>query len=273
MSTLVGPWRDVPAYREIVRIRIRTAIVYRANTFFLLVLMVLQIFILRKVWTALFAGQSTVDGLSLHALLVYLTVANLQTWILQDPTVNRYMHQRIREGQIAFDLVRPTGFVPQMYAHIAGSSVAVASVGLIALPFIAFAGVLAPPPSGEALAAYVVSLVLAYVLSTLLTLILGMVAFWTMEVSGLTMLYTLVNQFFAGALVPISLFPTPLRVVADLLPFQAMTYGPVAIYVGRITGPGILGVLTVQSAWLVVLGGATWLLWRRALHRVVVQGG
>jgi ABC-2 type transport system permease protein len=273
VNALASPWRNLPAYRQIVRIRIRTALVYRANTFFLLLLMVIQIFILRKVWTALYAGQSTVDGLSLHSLLVYLTIANLQTWILQDPTVNRYMHQRIREGQVAFDLVRPAGFIPQMFAHIAGSSVAVASVGLVALPVIAFAGVLAPPASGQALGMYLVSLLLGYLLSVLLTLLLGMVAFWTMEVSGLNMLYMLVNQFFAGALVPISLFPTPLRVVADLLPFQAMTYGPVAIYVGGITGSGALVVIAVQSAWLVFLGGAAWLLWRRALHRVVVQGG
>ncbi len=264
---------DVPAYLQIIRGRVRTAVVYRYNTLFFLLLMVMQVFILRKVWTALYAGQSSVDGLTLHALLVYLTIAQVQTWVLQDPTVTHYMYFRIREGQVAFDLVRPAGFVPQMFAHIVGSSTAVGAVAIVALPFVALVGVLSAPPSVPALVLYLVSLLLAYLLTAMLTLILGMVAFWTMEIAGLTMLYLLVNQFFAGALVPISMFPTPLRIVADLLPFQAITYGPVAIYVGQLTGTGALEAIGVQLVWVVVLATACRLIWQRAMYRVVVQGG
>jgi viologen exporter family transport system permease protein len=268
VSVEATPWRDMPAYLQIVRSRVRTAVVYRYNTFFLLLLMVMQIFILRKVWTALYGDRASADGLTLHALLVYLTIANVQTWVFQDPTVTHYMYGRIREGQVAFDLVRPAGFVPQMFAHIVGSTAATG-----ALPLVAVAGVLAPPASGQSLLLYVVSLVLGYLLTALLTLIVGMVAFWTMEISGLTMLYILVNQFFAGALVPVSMFPAPLRILADLLPFQATTYGPVAIYVGRLDGTGALTAIGVQLLWVVVLGAGARLMWRRALRRVVVQGG
>jgi ABC-2 type transport system permease protein len=264
---------DAPAYLEIIRSRIRTAVVYRYNTLFFLLLMVLQVFILKKVWTALYDGRTSVDGLTLHALLVYLTIAQVQTWVLQDPTVTHYIYFRIREGQIAFDLVRPAGFVPQMFAHIVGSSTAVGAVAIVALPLVALVGVLSPPSSAQALVLYLVSLLLGYLLTAMLTLILGMVAFWTMEISGLIMLYLLVNQFFAGALIPVSMFPTPLRIVADLLPFQAITYGPVAIYVGQLTGTAAVEAIGVQLVWVVVLAVACRVIWLRAVHRVVVQGG
>jgi ABC-2 type transport system permease protein len=115
--------------------------------------------------------------------------------------------------------------------------------------------------------------VLAYVIMTLLTLMLGMIAFWTTEISGLEMLYRLINQFFAGALVPVSLFPGAIRVIADVLPFQATTYTPVALYVGRLRGADALGAVGVQAVWVVLLIFASWAMWQRALHRVVVQGG
>jgi ABC-2 type transport system permease protein len=268
-----SPWRDVPAYRQIISSRLRTTLAYRQNVFFLLAILVLQIFILRKVWTALYQGHTTVDGLTLHAMLVYITLANLQNWVLQDPTVSFYMYNRVREGQVAFDLVRPVWFVPQMFAHLVGSSFATVIFGLVALPFIFFAGTLGAPASPTALLLYLASFVLAYVIMTLLTLMLGMIAFWTTEISGLEMLYRLVNQFFAGALVPVSLFPGAIRIIADVLPFQATTYTPVALYVGRVRGADALGALGVQAGWVVLLIVASWAMWQRALHRVVVQGG
>jgi ABC-2 type transport system permease protein len=268
-----SPWRDVPAYLQIVKSRLKTAVTYRQNVFFLLVIVVVQIFILRKVWTALYQGHSTVNGLTLHAMLVYLTIANLQNWVLQDPTISMYMYERVREGQVAFDLVRPVGFVPQMFAHLAGSSFSTALFAVAALPVIAFAGVLDAPASASAFGLYLLSFVLGYVITTLLTLMVGMIAFWTMEISGMTMLYYLVNQFFAGALVPVSIFPGPLRILAELLPFQATTYAPVAIYVGRLTGGEAWKAIAIQVVWVVLLGLASRAMWRRALRRVVVQGG
>jgi ABC-type uncharacterized transport system permease subunit len=283
MTTLTAPpvgvptehtlGRNLPAYRQIMRSRLKTAATYRQNVFFLLAIVVVQIFILRKVWSALYQGQHTVDGLTLHAMLVYLTIANLQNWVFQDPTISMYMYDRIREGQVAFDLVRPAGFVPQMFAHLAGSSFATMLFALCALPLVALAGTLGAPASGSAFLLYLLSFVGGYVITALLTLIVGMVAFWTMEISGLTMLYYLVNQFFAGALVPITLFPGALRVLANLLPFQATTYAPVSIYVGRLTGADAWRAIGVQVVWVVLLTLCATAMWRRALHRVVVQGG
>jgi ABC-type uncharacterized transport system permease subunit len=160
-----------------------------------------------------------------------------------------------------------------MFAQLAGSAVGAVMFIACALPIVAFAGALRLPASARAGGLYVVSLIGGYTVTMMLTLILGLIAFWTLEISGLTMLYILVGQFFAGALVPIPFFPGPLRVIADLLPFQSTTYTPVAIYVGRLTGTPALQAIAVQLAWTAVLGLVAKAMWSRALHRVVVQGG
>jgi ABC-2 type transport system permease protein len=263
-----------PAYRQIVRGRVQMALTYRQNSFFLLALVVVQIFVLRKVWTALYASGNNANLLGLHALIVYLSIVNLQNWVLRDPSVSFYMYERIREGVVAFDLVRPTGFIPQMFAHLVGSTFAAVLFVLPAVPLVFFAGSLGAPVSLSAGLLYVVSLFAGAVIAMLLTLMLGMVAFWTMETHGITMLYILVNSFFGGALVPLTLFPHPLEILARSLPFQATLYTPVGIYVGQISaGRDAAVAIGVQLGWICLLSIASLAIWKRALYHVVVQGG
>lgn len=265
--------RNLPACLQIVRSRFNAALIYRQNVMLLLAVVLMQVFILRKVWTALYAGRYEIDGLTLHSMLVYVTVANLQNWTMQDPTVSTYMRDRVREGKVAFDLVRPVGFVTQILSHLLGSSLATTLFAVLALPVAALAGALSGPASPLALVGYLVSLLLGYIITVLLTMMLGLVAFWTVEISGLQLLYRLVNQFFAGALIPISFFPGALRFLAEVLPFQATTFAPVSIYVGLLSGRAAWQAISIQAMWVVLLSAAAWAMWRRALHRVVVQGG
>jgi ABC-type uncharacterized transport system permease subunit len=263
----------MPTYREIIRLRLRSVFAYRQNVFFMLAIVVMQIFVLRKVWTALYAGADTVNGMSLSAMLVYLTIANLQTWALQDSEVSSYIQNRVREGQIAFDLLRPASFVPQVMAHLVGSSIGMGALAIVMLPFVAFAGTLAAPASAAAFGTWLVSLLLGYAIAMMINLIIGMLSFWTTEVIGLRMLYQLINQFLAGAMVPLTFFPATLASIARLLPFQATTYTPVSIYVGQLTGSAAAKAIGVQVVWVGLLALGVYLLWRVARRRVFVQGG
>ena len=120
---------------------------------------------------------------------------------------------------------------------------------------------------------YAVSLVLAYAISILASLILALLVFWTYETHGVTAIYSFVTQFFAGALVPLWFFPDGLRAVAELLPFQTQAYLPLSIYIGRLAGGDALRGLGVQVFWIVALFVISNALWRRAIRRVVIQGG
>jgi ABC-type uncharacterized transport system permease subunit len=94
-----------------------------------------------------------------------------------------------------------------------------------------------------------------------------------MEISGIFLIYRMVSQFLSGALLPLWFMSRPLRLVSQVLPFQAVTYTPTAIYLGRLTGTRVLSGVALEAGWVVVLWLATRLVWSRAVHRVVVQGG
>jgi ABC-2 type transport system permease protein len=104
-------------------------------------------------------------------------------------------------------------------------------------------------------------------------LLMGMIAFWTLETSGIQAIYRFANLFFAGGLVPLWLFPQTVRTVAELLPFQTQANIPVSIYVGRLAGADALRGLGVQAVWVVILGLLVRVMWGRAMRKVVIQGG
>lgn len=237
----------------------------------LMVSVLIQVFLLRRLFEALYATR-VVSGLPLHRLLIYLALSNVQMWILQTP-VSREIQNRVRQGLIAFDVVRPVSFLSQMAARQAGNSLAQLGFMVSAGALLFAAGWLAGPAGAAALGEYAVSLFLAFLITVGLMLIIGLIAFWTIEIDWLSLLVTLAGQFFAGALVPISLFPPVLRRIAEALPFQGTGYLPVSIYVGQLHGSGALRALALQGSWSLLLGLIAVALWKRALYRVVSQGG
>jgi ABC-2 type transport system permease protein len=263
---------NLPAYLQIVSLLTQTAFAYRVELVVELAGLLLKVFLLRVVWTAVYAGRTEVDGVPLEEVIGFMTLANLQLFLMAS-WIAGYLYDRIRQGLIALDLARPVPFMGQLMAYQVGGTVALLPFLLVAAPLAFLVGGLQLPASPIAAALYLVSLLLAYLVSTLIAMLIGLVAFWTTEIWGIRTIVDFVSQFFSGALVPLWFFPPLLREVAGWLPFQAQAYLPLTIYLGRTTGLAALGLLGLQLFWVLLLGGCVALVWRRAMRRVVVQGG
>jgi ABC-type uncharacterized transport system permease subunit len=267
--TVVG---KLPAYWRLAMMWPQMAYAYRFNLLFWLGGTVIQVYLLRVVWTAVYAGRGEVDGVALDQLVAYLTLANLQLFITY-PILAEVLQGRIREGQIAIDLARPVPFLGQLLAQQIGMTVGLLPFLVVALPFAYLLGNLSLPPTLMAALLYLASFALAYLITTEMGLALGLLAFWTMETWAFVIVFRFVNQFFAGALVPLWLFPDWLRLVAGLLPFQTQAHVPLSIYVGQMSGAAALQGLALQALWAVALYGLAVVVWRSAMNKVVVQGG
>lgn len=263
---------NLPAYAKIVALTTQLAFTYRLNLALELLGLMLQIFLLKVVWTAVYADRGSVEGADLTTLLTYLTIANLQIWIIS-PSTSWLIQEKVREGKIAQDLARPVGLVGQILANQVGFTLGLLPLIFAVTPVAYFVGVLRPPATLEAALFYVVSVLLAYVVVTWMGMLIGLISFWTLETTGIGAIYRFSNLFFSGALVPLWLFPGPLRAVAELLPFQTQAFIPVSIYIGRIDGADALRGILIQVVWAIALGLVVRLVWSRALRKVVIQGG
>jgi ABC-2 type transport system permease protein len=264
--------RNLPAWIECARMDNRRMYMYRFNAVFSIVLTGVTIYLLTIVWKSAYAGRSEVGGIAVEQLLVYLTIANLQTRFL-NPEIDGDMHERIRQGQIAFDISRPVSYPEQVVAGAAGQMLGSLPMLLLALPVALVAGELQAPPTVGAGIAYVGSLLLAWVIAVELSLIVGLIGFWTLEITGFYTMYRLIGNFATGALIPLWFMPGLVRATVQLLPFQAMAFLPVSVYVGEPATGSTLGALGVQLLWIGLLVFAIRWTWHRAFVHTVIQGG
>jgi ABC-2 type transport system permease protein len=265
-------WRPHPGLIACTMASIRRTYAYRARFVLWLVRTMAQLYLLRMVWMALYAGRDAVDGIPASTMIVYLTVAMLQEFLIQ-PLIVYEIDQRIMRGTVASDIVRPVGFMQQMLAYDLGGVLGRAPVLIVAIPVAMVVGSLQFPPSPEAAVGYAISLVLAYLISLLIWLVVGLGGFWMMSTGGLRFLLGTIEGFLAGAVVPLWFLPDALRVALQVLPFQGMAFLPLSIYIGQATGGDILVSLGIQLFWVVALALLAGFVWRRAQWKLVVQGG
>ena len=270
MSALAS---TLPAYLKLASMQLQVTYAYRAEVIGGLLVAILRILLLSVVWSAAYAGRANVDGVPLADVITFVTLGNLQL-VLMRPMLVWYVQDRIHEGKIALDLARPVPFLGQLFAQQVGATAGLVPFVLLSVPLAFLVGNMAPPASAGAAIAYLASLLFGYVIATLIGLLMGLVAFWTVQSLGVGVIYEFAAQFFGGALVPLFFFPPLLRTVADLLPFQTQVFIPVSIYTGAISEPaGIAGALGLQVFWIVALSLIAWFVWQHAKRVVTVYGG
>jgi ABC-2 type transport system permease protein len=116
-----------------------------------------------------------------------------------------------------------------------------------------------------------IAVFLASIMAFELDFCIGMIAFWLIQVRVFKYMLQSVIVFFAGALLPLDIFPGTLRTVAESLPFQYLVFFPVSIYLGKVDhpGPAFLSML----GWIVVLYILAHILLERGIKRYVAVGG
>ncbi|RZS91033.1 ABC-2 type transport system permease protein [Motilibacter rhizosphaerae] len=260
-------------YLAMVRIGAKLLLQYRVMVFVMVGLSLVQVLVLTRVWHAVYSGRAEVGGLPLRETIVYLTLTNLQAGLLMPSSVDFLIGLRIRTGHVVFDVSRPYGYVGQMVAMSGGRQLAVLAFMLLGAPLGFWIGGISAPHSAGAAVAYAVALAVAWAIYAQVSVLVGLSAFWLTEAQGMGVIAHLVGTFLAGTAVPLVFFPGWLRAVAHASPFPFLGYVPASIYLGRISGPAVLGNLVLGAVWVAVLAGILALAWRRTFSRVVSQGG
>ncbi|MGZ4488787.1 MAG: ABC transporter permease [Nocardioides sp.] len=182
--------------------------------------------------------------------------------------------ERIKDGQVVVDFLRPLDVQAASITTEVGQALfALLPRGLPSVAIgILVVGMDLPSSAGGYLLG-AVSLLLAIVVSATTVYLVAAAGFWLVETRGLQVLYMVVSGFLAGLFVPIDLFPTWLRLLAEGTPFPSMMMTPVAVLSGRTTGLDAVGLVGVQLLWLAGTALAGHLMTRAGRHRLEVQGG
>jgi ABC-2 type transport system permease protein len=205
---------------------------------------------------------------------VWLGQALLMTVALWGGGSTDDLAERIRTGDVAIDLYRPTGLVGWYLAADLGRSayhLVTRGLGPTFIGLILFH--IRLPPSPVDAAAFAVSLVLAVVVSFALRFVVASSAFWMLDASGARFLSAAFALFFSGMMLPLVLFPGWLGALARILPWSAIIQVPNDIWLGQYAGWSLLGAVGFQVLWAALLLALCEVVLRAATRKVVVQGG
>jgi ABC-2 type transport system permease protein len=244
---------------------------YRMEVFTNVGSLIVRLYLMKSVWTALYAQNAAPAGVSLHAVLTYTAVALLMSLVLElDGT--RQIRDKIREGTIATDLMKPISLPFYFFSDGIGMTLLHALLIVPAL-LVSLLIVHIDVPSPAVLAVFALSFLLGYLVNFLMNFLMNCVAFWTLETFAVQLMVRWMSDLLGGQVVPLIFFPGVFQKIVLALPFAAIYSTPLLIYLGQIPPSGYAAALALQTGWFAAFALLSWLIWNAAQRRVVVQGG
>lgn len=183
----------------------------------------------------------------------------------------------ITSGNIAYELARPVDLYSRWFCQAAANRLAKAVLRCMPILLVAF---ILPEPfrmslpaDGQQFVLFLVTALLSLSVIVSFSMLIYISTFYTLSPVGTRLMAAVLADFLAGATIPLPFFPPAVRRVVELLPFAAMQNMPLRIYSGHIAGNAAINGMLLQIFWLMILVISGRLLMKKALQRVVVQGG
>lgn len=258
---------------EIIKLCIKVDLAYLADAWGAMLSTIFQIFVFYYIWMAVYNVDYSLNGITKDQIVTYIILSRIIYSQITYGFIQK-IGTMIHTGAISMEMLRPMDFISMMFFERVGDFLAFATLtGLPALIIAAiFLGLDAPYSLHNGIF-FVVSLILAVAISFFFDFFIGLLTFYTNYSWGLQTFQEAFISLFSGALIPIAFFPDWLKIIANVLPFQQMSYSPVSIYLGLVQGNQVYHILFIQLIWLVVMVVFTKLFYSFAIKKITVQGG
>jgi ABC-2 type transport system permease protein len=264
-------------YYKIFRVSLIERLTYRSDFLLGTVLRLLPMVTTILLWTAVYkgSGQNELSGFRLSEMVAYLLLVHISRMFSSMPGLAGGIALDVREGTLKKYLLQPLDMLGYLMTYRVAHKIA-----YIVTAFLPYAGLFGLCheyfdhfPDALTFGAYVVSLLLAFVIGFYFEACIGMVGFWLLEVTSLLYIVNTLNYFVSGHMFPLDLLPPSWATVLKLLPFQYMAYFPAAVFLGKVHGTALWWGLAGEAAWAAALLGLARALYRMGLRRYSAFGG
>ena len=272
-----GPWATTKKYSNILRASLKERMAYRGDFLIGTVLRFLPMITTILLWRAVYAGSGKAShaGFDFNEMIAYLLLVHVSRMFSSMPNLAAGIARDIREGTLKRYLVQPVDLIGYLISYRVAHKVAyiVTSALPYGLLFFLCRGYFERFPDGSTCAAYLLSLVLAFLVGFFFEVCVGMVGFWFLEVTSLLYIVMTLNFFISGQMLPLNLLPQPWFKLLTFLPFQYMAYFPAVVFLGKIQGPDLVAGLIAEAAWALAFMILARVLYRVGLRRYSAYGG
>ncbi|MFO0814592.1 MAG: ABC-2 family transporter protein [Gemmatales bacterium] len=275
--TSLSTWQTVVKYTNICRTALIERLAYRGDFFFGTLLRFLPMLTTILLWTAIYKGAGT-DTLSIfrfNEMIAYLLLVHVSRMFSSMPGLSTGIARDIRQGELKKYLVQPLDMIGWLLAYRIAHKIAyiVTAIPPYAIIFGLSWSYFDTAPWGWQLPAYLISLILGFVIGFFFEVCIGCIGFWMLEVTSILYIITTVTFFISGQMFPLDLLPEGWVVFLKSLPFSYLAYFPTMVFLNKITGMELVYGLFKGIGWAVGCMFFARFLYQRGLKRYSAFGG
>ena len=252
----------------------QTQLAYRGQVWALALGYFINISAKVAIWTALFAGQASVDGVSLPQMVTYAIIAGSVDVGWHWEQFVQKVGAQIKSGDVAVYLLKPLRYPAMLFSAECGNLGF--GVTSLVVPVTILAGLLygfTPPATVTHGVLFLAMWAVGFAMMFLLAGIAALLSFWLLTTFALEWILTALLAVLSGRIVPLWFYPEQAAAVLKYLPFAWVAFHPTAVYLGEVDVEGAIPLLVIGLAWVAALTGIVMFLWSRASRRLIVQGG
>ncbi|MDX5568996.1 ABC-2 family transporter protein, partial [Streptomyces sp. ID05-04B] len=178
---------------------------------------------------------------------VWLGQALFATLAIQGGGFETDLIERIRTGEVAVDLYRPADLQAWWLATDLGRAFfQLLGRGVVPFVFGAWFFPTALPDEAGVWLAFLVTVVLAMVVSYAIRFLVALSGFWLLDGTGVLQVLMVTGVFCSGMTLPLNAFPRPLGDIVMLLPWSALLQTPADVLMGRVD---VWSAFAFQAGW------------------------
>ena len=261
------------AYFSVFRMRLRMELQYRGAMIGGILCQMFFGLVLVALYRALYAGKPQPIPIEHITTYVWLQQALFRMLVATDPD----LFDKIRSGNISYDMCRPVNMYWFYYARIAAQKLMGSMMR--GIPMLIFAALLPKgwgivlPSSAPGLLLGLAALFFGFLCMCAIENINMGFTMLTLDPRGIQSMLALLMVTFSGNLLPLTLFPDSWQKVITLLPYAQLLDAPIRLYTGEYLPAEALRIMSVQAVWtLIIISFRIWL-WNTNKKRMIVQGG
>lgn len=272
-----------PALRTkwcILRTSIEERLVYRADFAFATLVRFLPIVTQVFLWGAIYQANGpkdtrVINGYTYGDMVAYSLLVMVGRAFSSMPGLTTGIARDIRDGAIKKFLIQPIDLLDYLFWHRVAHKLVYYVVAFLPFAFVFWLcrEYLHGWPDAFTLLGCCVALILAFLVGFLIESLMGLCAFWFLEVSSLVFVYMLISYVLSGHMLPLDWLPAPYSDAIRLLPFKYLAFVPAAILLGKYDHRQLAMELIQGLVWVTVLFALNRLALSRGLRRYSAYGG
>lgn len=253
----------------IIKVEMQRQLTYKSDFLFFRLSNVVEIVVLIVVWTVVFKTNDVVSGYTYKEMMTYVTIGWLMMFLTSNYGLEFGISRDIYDGKLSSFLLKPIDYIKFLIVYSIGrTSIAffsgvATSVVIIVIMF----DNLIILKSAMSFIIIVGMLIVGYFINLFISIMIGMLAFWTTFVNGPRYSIRVLTNFLSGRMIPLNMLPIFFYKTILFFPFVYIYFIPIQLYLGKITIIQGFKALGVEIIWLALLYWFVRLLWSKGLKR------